>query len=500
MEEITPKLEAALPAMTAEIRAWTGLPKKLESSIKNIITKDGKAGLIKHLKTTRDKLDALVNKFVEIYKTTLEVEDDNMGSKAEAYKIDTEMLLDKISNIHEDDLISAFDIKYSFIFIYSSIINAMDELTKIYKSKTQTQDLIPKPTTPIDRTTVERFSKCLTHKDCFTVDYSKTKTVNQVVINLKDELGREPKEKEIFEALIKEKQYIDEENGYIARHFGDHYIAINLQIFSPKQDEIINSTLKNVSLYDMTHRLFLVIFKEVINQKKTTIIISKAHIIKELGHTTNDKYIYDTIKKSLTSLNLCSYRWVNSNPKKGKNEPKFAQGIFLINIVEFNKEYVLTVNEIFVKCALEFIEDDTDKTNKERCKVFPNGYINYPSNFTKLNLTPTAHYLFDFLIRDTGNNKIKHDEQGYKVVVYKVERYIKEARLNYNRPRENYHALIEAFEELIKNELIHKIEPGIDELKQMRPTKAMTENLRVWVFKNSVELNNQIGKTLSLSQ
>jgi len=453
--------------------------KRLLNSLIEVTEKDGKEALINHIKKTWKDMDVIYKKVTQLIK------DDKIIDKAqvESYLSSLLSLQDGIANTEDA---AAAVIVEDIILNYSGIIQEKERLESLYKREMHREVDIERPITPVERITVNKFLKALTHKDCFTLDYEKTKTMDNIVVSLKNELGREPKGDEINEVLIKEKQYIY--GNEIVRNFGDHCFTVDLQFFQPIHTETMNDKIKGIKLYDNTHRIARIIINEVFTQKKSRLIIPITQFIKAMGYTTKDKWVYDMIDNCLNSLHVCRIRWTRKHD--------YVSGCFLNTLGRIDGNYIIQVNTDFLVCALAFVDANKELSSKEMGKIFKQGggYINLLSNNPKADLSPTAYYLLEFLSGDSGNNKIKNTENGYKIIAYKVERFIKEAHLKYDRPRDNYSALIEAIEKLMP--IIHRIEPPIEELKEMKPAKAKGCGLRIWVLKNPIELNNLVGETL----
>lgn len=247
----------------------------------------------------------------------------------------------------------------------------------------------------------------------------------------------------------------------------------------------------------MAHRLAHLTLSQVYTQKKVKgLTIQKEDIIKFLGHTPKDKKVYQDIKESYRNLMLCSFqRWnfsYTGTRKKPEQVRDHTIGTFIYNLKEDPKAYTLDVNEKFVGCVYNLIQNSLTP-KKKRGEIFSRGYFDYPTRL----LTLTRHYplsvelLTNFLISEKGNAKLNTREM--KVIAYKGKRYAQAANITYKRKNRRYRELLEALE---KVEIIEKIEPPIEELRRLKPAKGLETIIRVYVKNSIEELDNLIASKI----
>ena len=131
---------------------------------------------------------------------------------------------------------------------------------------------------------------------------------------------------------------------------------------------------------------------------------------------------------------------------------------------------------------------------KERKNFFTRGYYRYPTRALPLSkeYSTPAYLLQDFLIRDSGNRHYK--EKGYKVVTYKLDRFMNEAGIRNIRLSNAYPELISAFSEV---DIITKTEPSIDDLRKMKPSQGIKTQVKVWILTSVRKLDSRMKEILA---
>lgn len=155
-------------------------------------------------------------------------------------------------------------------------------------------------------------------------------------------------------------------------------------------------------------------------------------------------------------------------------------GNFIYNLGETQKDFILDVNEKFVGCVA-YLFTDEKRSKAERKEIFGRGYFGYPSSilpFTR-DYSTSAYLLTEFLIRDSGNSKIK--QKGLKSVRYDVDRFVKEMQITHSRVSRRYQEFLKAVEEV---EIIKTVSPSIAELKGVSPSKGMKTQMTICIPKN----------------
>lgn len=368
------------------------------------------------------------------------------------------------------------------------------------------------PIVKIDRATEQDLLPLLLNKDIFT-NYTSLPTKEEILNRERIRLNKEELDfEEGRAALTKAKEY--RQGSYVTRDYGKYVIGFSCQLYldyikehedkledAQKQPNLypeviqeIQQGLESVRLYKLAHRLAHIILAEVYRQKRVEgLVISKERILRLLGFAPNEKQIYQHIEQALKSLLVCNYKiWgytFTPGYKKRTNKPSSREvGWFLWRLKITPKDYILNVSNIYVGCVRQLLlEDKTPK--KLRKKTFARGYYSWPPRLYTLtkNEPVSVELLSIFFISERGNSKLKRP--GIKVIAHKAEGLIKKALITHSRPRQRYHQLIDTLE---KVEIMEKIEPSIDELKQLKPAKGLKTVIYVHVLSSAKELDGKI--------
>jgi hypothetical protein len=95
--------------------------------------------------------------------------------------------------------------------------------------------------------------------------------------------------------------------------------------------------------------------------------------------------------------------------------------------------------------------------------------------------------LSNFLICESGNSKLK--EKGTKVVAYKLQRFVDEAKINYSQPSKRVNAILDAFEEV---KVIEKIVLSLEELKAIKADDALNTTVYISLPSRVNDLDKKI--------
>jgi len=368
------------------------------------------------------------------------------------------------------------------------------------------------PIVKIDRVTEQDLLPLLLTKSIFT-NYSGLQTKEEII---KQECIRLNKEELDFEetraVLTKAREYTT--GIYVARDYGTHVIGFSCQLYLdyikadedeledklrephlfPEVIEKIEQGLERVRLYRLAWKIAHVVLTEVYTQRKLRgLVIPKERMLRLLGYIPNEKQIYQKILQALNSLRVCSYRiWgytFTPGYKKRTNRPGAGSiGQFIYNVSWTPKDYILSVSENYVGCVYQLLlENKVPK--KERKELFQRSYFDWHSRIYKLtkDVPISVELLSVFFIKERGNPKLRRP--GIKVIAHTVETLARQALITHKRPRQRYHQTIETLE---KVEILEKIEPSIDELKQLRPAIGLKTVVHSHMLSSAKELDKLI--------
>ena len=348
------------------------------------------------------------------------------------------------------------------------------------------------PIVKIDRTTAQEWLPTLMNKGIFS-NYRQLKTMDSIIEEKKAASGGADLTKEqMREACTQAGEY--RTRRFVFHDYGNYAIGFDIKMYyeflneaekylSDEVDpEKINDALRQIHLYKLGHKIAMIILSEAYRQRRyEELTISKSDIVSYLGYNTEDKQIYQDIDDAMFSLRWLNYIFYQYRTAKKVGKDAMTTGNFIYNLQEDNKSYTVWINKVFLGCIEFVLQDETNKLGEEeKQQVFSRGYYGYDTALLPMtrNYSTPAYLLSHFLVLDSGNAKLNTD--AYKIVAYKVSRFIEEAGIKHSRPSKRKNAFIRALQEVT---LISRTEPGIEDLHDVKPGDIEDIALRVYIKK-----------------
>lgn len=216
--------------------------------------------------------------------------------------------------------------------------------------------------------------------------------------------------------------------------------------------------------------------------------------------------MYQEIDKALDSLRLLHYKiWnytsINKKAKKRNYAKSNTIGNFIYSLKSDCHKYTLNINKEFVGC-IEFVLKNDEEQNKiltdykqqKTENPLKRGYFEYPTLILPLtkNYSSCADFLTHFLVRELGNDKL--NTKKYKIISYKIDKFIEEACIKDKNNTKKFRILIKALKEI---EIIDKTAPTIEEMEKMKPKEISQITLKIWIVKDVKKLNEIIFKLIN---
>ncbi|MBD3293826.1 MAG: hypothetical protein GF393_12955 [Armatimonadia bacterium] len=351
----------------------------------------------------------------------------------------------------------------------------------------------------IDRATAQKILPLFLNKGSFSINKNPAPTREQILQNELDRLGTdELSAEEELSALIKAGTYRD--GNRIARNFETGVLSIDLQPSDGEPGCI--TAIKPAKLSKSGYLLAFVILSEVSIQKKSANLrIPKIKIVKKyLNRDPSEKQVYQDIWECLKSLMrvdylIYGYSFTTDSVKRAQGRPK-AIGSFIYDVQQDHKNYILSVNPNFVGCVQFLFQGDKSRFKKEKKELFGGrGYYSFPTSALPLSArySNTALHLIHTLIRERGNKHL--NGKDFKVIAFKIRYWMERLTINYSRIDHRYREFLRAIKEV---EIIDKMEPCIEELEAMKPSRALDEMLYIRIDKSIKALNVEITERLAL--
>jgi hypothetical protein len=361
------------------------------------------------------------------------------------------------------------------------------------------------PIVKIDRTTAQEFLPILMNKGIFS-NYLSLPKKEEILKQEKIRLGvtdlSSDAERSVLSAV---GEYRTEKN--VIRDFGDYIIAFSpvfyLDYLKTSEEELnqgfncaseqnnkIQEALKRLKLYRLSHKLVLVILARCYCERRfKDVVIIKRDLIEMLGYKVTEKRIYEDINDAMFSLFFLNYQIFRY--KKGTRiDSNYKQiGNFIYDITADHHQFIIDVNERFVGCVGSLFNDKKDNTPAH----FARGYLSYPTSIIPASKdgSTAAYLLSNFLIMEKGNAKLK--QQGYKVIAFKVSRFMQEMNIRVSRASKRKSEFLKALAEV---KIIANIEPSITDLNNITPGKLEDIQLRIRLKSNIKALDSDIKSTL----
>jgi len=199
-----------------------------------------------------------------------------------------------------------------------------------------------------------------------------------------------------------------------------------------------------------------------------------------LGFSSSDKHIYSQIKEALFSLRWLDYAVYKFNTKKTFAKEGKITGNFIYNIEETRSSYKLGINKKFVGSVAKMFEDNKGKS-------FTRGYWKYPLNYLTESKTysDSAYYLGHYLIMETGNPKLMQTQKK-RIVAQSVTTLQQKGNITHSRIDSRVNRFLDALEEL---PFIEKIEPSIDQMREMKYSSVERLTLHIYLPDNNDKLS-----------
>lgn len=348
------------------------------------------------------------------------------------------------------------------------------------------------PIVKIDRTTAQEWLPTLMNKGIFS-NYCQLKTLDSIIEEKKAASGGAPLTNEqIREACTQAGEY--RTKRFVFHDYGNYAIGFDIKMYyeflnqaeAYLSDEIdpekINHALRQIHLYKLGHKIAMIILSEAYKQRKyEELTISKADIVRYLGYNTEDKQIYQDIDEAMFSLRWLNYIFYQYRTTKKVGKNSMTTGNFIYNLQDDGKSYTVWINKVFLGCIEFVLCDETNKlADGEKKQAFSRGYYGYDTALLPMmrNYSTPAYLLSHFLVLDSGNAKLNTGEN--KIVAYKISRFMEEAGIRHSRPSKRKNAFIKALQEVT---LINRTEPGIEELREVKPGDIEEIALRVYIKK-----------------
>ena len=345
------------------------------------------------------------------------------------------------------------------------------------------------PIVKLDATTVKEILPTFINKGIFS-NYEDLPERADLLSKHKQEIGVPLLTKE------QEREYLSEvgeykTDDYIVRDYGNYLIAFSFNAYQGN----IRDGLKRVRLNQLGHKVALLILSEVYIQRKMVgLVIPKQKIIEYLGYSTRNKSIYADVSDIMFSLRWLDFKIIEYKTKIKIKEDRKTTGNFIYTMMEDSKSYTVWVNPIFVGSIVCVLANDGTELPGD---AFKRGYFSYPTSLlpSSRNYSQGTYLLTNFILAEKGNSKLNTSD--YKVIAYKIPKYIEVMKLNHSRDDKNYQAFLNALEE---TQIIDRVDPDISTLKTLKTSRIQNQVVHLYIKKNIKLLDSEIKSSLLVTK
>lgn len=216
--------------------------------------------------------------------------------------------------------------------------------------------------------------------------------------------------------------------------------------------KIFGEYIRKINFTRRFHFIMLLLLAKAYDKKNHTFIISKAHLMKMLGTTTNNTRVVNEVKLYLEWLHLIKIGFWDFNLTDTGTEGPWCGQVkisnpLILKIDEENTYYRMTLNPEYIGCVF--------LNNSKRRR----GYVVLPTAILESlhKLKDSEYYLTCFLLEQGGNSSLNTKEE--KIVSFNLKDYIDAAKIKIKagREKDSIIKLLKSFKGLFLKGLIKKV-------------------------------------------
>ena len=295
----------------------------------------------------------------------------------------------------------------------------------------------------------------------------------------------------------------------ISDRWGDFSISTTLPIFDDRSNEEIrrrledrlkypelfddpetiakiNAELSKIILYQTAAKFYRLSAVYYWNMQTERIKIPKSEALDYFGRDPGDKSAYAEIKGA---------GWVLYNASviiKG-DRFKGAQR-FWSSFHEDQKNYYIGFVPDTWPATRELVESyGKDRTAESLDILRQRRYFPFPPRIDAAGLSSYGDFYAGFLLRETGNDKVKDVPDGQKVIAFTGARHCEGANIQDSNNNRKVKAMIATWREIMnKTNIITQIEPGLRTIEGMTPGRFFKTVIRVYARIDADEINRYL--------
>lgn len=415
-----------------------------------------------------------------------------------------EFLESAVSFLYEkDDL-------WFWIGRWQDIARAGRELVKERKPKS---DILDKPVL-LDSTTHKNTSRWIGVRGAFT-EVQKFKWDEDILKSEEQALGRKLTKDERINVLKREKEYLMKSSVtpgeiiVISDRWGDFSISASVpQLFAVIKNEErrrdleerlknpelfdtpefiagLNAELSKIILYQNAAKIYRMSAVYYYNTRDNHLKIPKEEALKYFGFDPGDRGAYTEIERA---------GWAIYNASvilRGKFRGELR---FWSKFVKDHKYYYIDFIPDVWPATRELVESYGKERTPESLEILQERrYFKWPPRLDAAGLSAYGDYYTGFILRETGNKKIKDVPEGQKVIARTGADHCAEANIQDSKSNRRKQSMIETWREIMKNtNIITDIKPSIKTLEGWKPGRFSKTQIHVYATSDADAINQYL--------
>lgn len=371
----------------------------------------------------------------------------------------------------------------------------------------------------MDTTTSENISKWYSVRGVYH-NIEKMRWSDEIIESEEKALGRKLTGEEKIEALTRAGEYLapaPDGSGDILAYsdrWGEFVISVTLPIFADDQNQNrreqlekrlkepelfdnaqvikqLNEELSRIILYQNAAKIYRMSAAYYFYYRTKRITIPKSEALEFFGRDPEDKAAYSEIKSAAWAVYNANII-IRGSKVRGKRR-------FWSEFTEDHKNFYIGFLPELWPATRELVESYGKERTPEAAEILRiRRYHEYPPRIEAAGLSAYGDFYAGFLLRETGNKKIKDIPEGQKVIARTGADHCTEARIQDSNPNRRKKSMISTWRDIMnKTNLITRIEPSIKTLEALTPGRFSKTQIHVYATSDAAKINEYLKERQS---
>jgi len=406
-------------------------------------------------------------------------------------------------------------VESAVLFLYEKV-DLWDWLTKwqdIARGAKPKSDILDKPVL-LDSTTHKNTSRWIGVRGAFT-EVQKYRWDEDIIKSEEKALGRKLTKEERINVLRQEKEYLMKSSVtpgeiiVISDRWGDFSISTSVpQLFAGIKNEErrreleerlknpeffddpefiagLSAELSKIILYQNAAKIYRMSAVYYYNTRENHLKIPKDEALEYFGFDPGDKGAYSEIERAGWAIYNASvilrgkFRGAFRFWSKFAKDQKYYYIDFIPDVWPATKELVESYGKERTPESLEILQERR--------------YFKWPPRLDAAGLSAYGDYYAGFILRETGNKKIKDIPDGQKVIARAGADHCAEANIQDSNSGRRMKSMISTWREIMnKTNIITRIEPSIKTLEGLTPGRFSRTQIHVYATSDADEISRYL--------